>query len=73
MKTTVKGGAMKAWLEVRAGDEIGIGDKAYRIIGIIPDSHVISRQIIEHGHFVDSDTQHELDLRLSGWEFLKRP
>lgn len=74
IKTTAKNMSRKVmgW-EVRAGDEIGIGDLVYRIIGILPGPHVIGKMIAEHGHFVDSDTQYELDLRLSGWEFLKQP
>ncbi len=46
MKTTVKG------FEVKDGDEIGIGNLTYRIVGIIPGPHVIGKMITEHGHFV---------------------
>lgn len=58
--------------KVKVGDEIGIGDVAYRIIEIA-DSFILGQKIVEQGHLIQpSSYRSQLDLRLSGWEFLYR-
>lgn len=64
-----------AGADILVGDEIGIGDVAYRVTQV-DQSGVHGVQTVKHGHsivYYQSSTVYRaqrLDLRLRSWEFL---
>lgn len=59
-------------LGLQTGDELAIGDSAYRIVELT-ESKVVARAIAVHGQSRLPDVRVLLDLRLSGWTVISHP